>query len=158
MIRLLTALLFTIYPMASLAQPATEPAYADEIRAIYLSFADAQNERDVERVGAHYIEGPEFLWVSDGKSFGGGETMLARMSQFQNAEVWRVEPEMTASQVVALGAGTAMMHLPLTLVIGKEVNPNRLRFLVSILFIKPDTTDSKSNWRIAALLTTREKP
>jgi hypothetical protein len=48
--------------------------------------------------------------------------------------------------------GVAFLHLPLVLVIGPKANPDRLRFLVSMLGVAtPD------GWRIAALFTTTEK-
>lgn len=126
---------------------------ADEIRATYLRFAEAQNAHDPERIGAFFTDGPEFLWVSDGKSFWGREAVLARMGNFQKSAVWRVEPDLDASTVVELDATTALLHMPLTLTIGSAEAPDRLRFLVSIIFVQR-TTD----WQIAALLTTTEKP
>ncbi len=129
-----------------------DPQIAAEIRALYLAFAEAQNARDPARVGAFFIDGPEFLWVSDGKSFWGRDEVLARMSRFQKAAVWRVEPDLDASTVIQTGPETAILHFPLTLVIGAAEQPTRLGFLVSIVFSKPDGA-----WRIAALLTTRQK-
>jgi len=125
---------------------------ADDVRATYLRFAEAQNARDPARIGAFFIDGPDFLWVSDGKSFWGREAVLARMSGFQKAAVWRVEPDIDHSTVAEAGADTALLHMPLTLVIGAAENPDRLRFLVSILFAR-----RAGEWRIAALLTTAEK-
>lgn len=125
---------------------------AGEIRATYLRFAEAQNAHDRVRIGAFFIEGPEFLWVSDGKSFWGREAVLARMGNFQNSAVWRVEPELSNSTVVTLDATTALLHLPLTLVIGSAKAPDRLHFLVSIIFVR-----RVEGWRIAALLTTTQK-
>ena len=124
----------------------------EEVRAIYQHFAEAQNARDPARIGAFFIDGPEFLWVSDGKSFWGREAVLARMSGFQKAAVWRVEPELASSTVVELDPATALLHMPLTLVIGSAENPDHLRFFVSILFVR-----KAEDWRIAALLTTTEK-
>jgi len=124
----------------------------EEVRATYQRFAEAQNTRDPGRIGAFFIDGPEFLWVSDGKSFWGREAVLARMSGFQKAAVWRVEPELGSSTVVELDPETALLHMPLTLVIGSAENPDHLRFLVSILFVH-----RSEDWRIAALLTTTEK-
>ncbi len=137
--------------LAFLAQPAFADT-ASEIRAAYLDFAEAQNARDAERIRSHLAHDAEFLWVSDGKSFWGVDTAVARMSSFQKAETWYVEPDLEAATVVELAAETALLHMPLTLVIGKTADPARLDFLVSILFVDED------GWRIAALLTTEEKP
>jgi hypothetical protein len=48
---------------------------------------------------------------------------------------------------------TAFLHLPLTLVIGSQPSPDRVRFLVSVLCVR-----AAEGWRIAALFTTAEKP
>jgi uncharacterized protein (TIGR02246 family) len=126
---------------------------ADQVRATYLRFAEAQNARDAQRIGAFFVDGPDFLWVSDGKSFWGREAVLARMGSFQKAAVWRVEPELDAASVIELAPEAALLHMPLTLVIGSVEAPDRLRFLVTILFVR-----ETGAWRIAALLTTNEKP
>lgn len=126
---------------------------ADDVRATYLRFAEAQNARDAREIGAFFVDGPDFLWVSDGKSFWGREAVLARMAGFQKATVWRVEPELDESSVVELAPETALLHMPLTLVIGSAEVPDQLRFLVTILFVQ-----KAGAWKIAALLTTTEKP
>lgn len=126
---------------------------ADEVRTTYLHFAEAQNARDPDRIRAFFVEGPGLLWVSDGKSFWGADAILARMSSFQKADVWRVEPDLASSRVVELDGNAAMLHMPLTLVIGSTAAPDRLGFLVSLLFVRAD-----DEWRIAALLTTLAKP
>ncbi|HEU0222548.1 MAG TPA: nuclear transport factor 2 family protein [Paracoccaceae bacterium] len=125
----------------------------EEVREAYLAFAADQNRRDTARIGRHFIEGPELLWVSDGKSYWGAESILARMGSFQKAEIWRVEPEIDAARIVELDPTTALLHMPLTLVIGAAAKPDRLRFLVSLLFVRQE-----ADWKIAALLTTAEKP
>lgn len=124
----------------------------DEVLATYQGFAEAQNARDLDRIGAFFIDGPEFLWVSDGQSFWGREATLQRMSGFQKAEVWRVVPDIDDAAVVELDDRMAMLHMPLVLQIGSKAAPDHLRFLVSILFRKEGEV-----WRIAALLTTTQK-
>lgn len=123
-----------------------------EIHATYLAFVDAQNARDLERIGAFFIDGPEFLWVSDGRSVWGREATLARMGGFQKAEVWTVHPSLEKARVIELSQGTALLHLPLVLEIGARSAPDRLPFLVSALFVR-----NGDAWRIAGLLTTTEK-
>jgi len=147
MLRLLIFVLLLISPMRAIA------GTTDEVLAAYRGFADAQNTRDSIRIRAWLAEGPDLLWVSDGKSFWGADAILARMTGFQKAEVWRVEPHLAAARVVELGDGVAMLHMPLTLVIGQASQPGRLRFLVSLLFRK-----GEPGWRIAALLTATAKP
>lgn len=124
----------------------------DQIRAAYRAFAAAQNARDAAAVRALFVDDADFLWVSDGQSFWGGDAVIERMSRFQRAEIWRVEPDLEAATVIQTGPETAILHMPLTLVIGAAESPNRLGFLVSIVFAKPS-----EGWKIAALLTTREK-
>ena len=74
------------------------------------------------------------------------------MSQFQKAEVWRVEPDLAAAVAVEVGDAAAYLHLPLVLEIGPSSGPDRLRFLVSVLGV-----DTAQGWCIAALFTTTAK-
>jgi uncharacterized protein (TIGR02246 family) len=149
MIRRLTA---TLFALLCLALPALADAEA-EVRAAYDAFVADQNTRDPDLIRRHLIEGPDLLWVSDGKSFWGADEILARMTGFQKAAVWRVEPETGRARVVLLDPATALFHMPLTLVIGAAENPSRLRFLVSLVWVRQD-----AGWKLAALLTTTEKP
>lgn len=126
---------------------------SDEVRAVYTRFAAAQNARNLDQVRAVLLDSPRFLWVSDGKTFWGRETMLERMASFQEAEVWQVEPAVDKAVAVEVGDGAAYLHLPLTLVIGARPSPDRLKFLVSVLCVS-----TPEGWRIAALFTTTEKP
>lgn len=141
---------------AALTMPARADAEAtqeqQQLLDVYLEFADAQNSRDLAAVGAFFVDGPEFLWVSDGQSYWGRDAVLARMGSFQKAEHWKVLPGIDAAEVVMLDDDAAMVHMPLTLEIGQATNPNSLRFLVSILFRRVE-----ESWRIAALLTTNDK-
>lgn len=126
---------------------------ATEIRALYQAFAAAQNARDLARVKALFLDSPRFLWVSDGMTFWGREAVLQRMAAFQEAEIWRVEPDLGHAVVVPVASGVAYLHLPLALVIGDRSGPATHRFLVSML-----GTETAEGWRIAALFTTAEKP
>ena len=72
------------------------------------------------------------------------------MASFQRAEVWRVEPDLDNAMAVPVSEGVAFPTCQS--VIGAKANPDRLRFLVSMLGVAtPD------GWRIAALFTTTEK-
>lgn len=124
-----------------------------EIRALYLSFASAQNARALDRVRPLFLDSRQFLWVSDGMSFWGRDAVLERMSAFQTFEIWRVEPALERAVVVRVGADTAYLHLPLALTLGpRQPGPDTFRFLVSMLAVR-----TQQGWRIAALFTTREK-
>ena len=136
----------------SLTETGVRAGTAEEIRATYEAFAAAQNAHDLKRVGALLLASRRFLWVSDGMSVWGREATLERMSSFQEAAVWRVEPDLAKAVAVALDESSGFLHLPLQLVIGASVNPDRLRFLVSVLCVK-----TPAGWRIAALFTTTEK-
>jgi hypothetical protein len=143
--------------LALIAALALSPAAAagpdEEVRSLYGRFAAAQNARDLAKVGALFVDSPQFLWVSDGKSIWGREATLARMASFQQAPVWVVEPDLAKAVVVPVSDGTAFLHLPLLLIIGPADAPDRLPFLVSML-----CTQTPQGWRIAALFTTGDKP
>jgi ketosteroid isomerase-like protein len=138
---------------AALLVPAAQAAPADEVRAIYEQFAAAQNARDLKRVEALLLDSPRFLWVSDGMTIWGRDATLERMASFQLAEIWRVEPDLAQAVPVEVGQDIAFLHLPLQLIIGAAPQPDRLRFLVSVLGVR-----TQHGWRIAALFTTTEKP
>ncbi len=142
----------TVLALAVICANAGHADTSDEIKAAYRDFAEAQNARDAERIRAHMTHDAAFLWVSAGKSFWGIDAVVARMSSFQTAEVWHVEPDLDAARVIGVGTDSAILHMPLTLVIGKAANPDRLPFLVSIVFVDED------GWKIAALLTTEYRP
>lgn len=141
---------------AGLAFAAAAPAaLADagaDIRALYLRFLAAQNDRDLVRVRATLWDSPEFLWVSDGRPVWGPEAVVERMRSFQKAEVWRVEPDLDRGRVVQVAEGTAYLSLPLTLVIGNATDPARLKWLVGVLCRR-----QRDAWQIAALFTTEDK-
>jgi len=125
---------------------------ANEILDLYTQFYNAQNKRDIAGIGAKLLDSNDFLWVSDGKSVWGRKATLERMSQFQGAEVWRVEPNLATARVVEVTESTAFLHLTLDLVIGAAAKPDRLAFLVSALCVK-----TAQGWKIAALFTTTPK-
>jgi ketosteroid isomerase-like protein len=127
--------------------------WSDEVRAAYELFAGAQNARDLRKVNELLLDAPHFLWVSDGMSVWGRDAALERMGAFQEAEIWRVEPDLGRAVPVRVSDTTAFLHLPLTLVIGSQPSPDRVRFLVSVLCVR-----AAEGWRIAALFTTAEKP
>ncbi len=125
---------------------------AAEVLALYRHFAAAQNRHDAAAVRDLLWSSPDFLWISDGRPYWGREAMLARMADFQKADVWRVEPDYAGGRVVEVAAGVAYVHMPLVLVIGPKAEPSRLRWLVEVLCRK-----TEQGWRIAALLTTQDK-
>ena len=127
---------------------------AADVRAVYQQFVTAQNAGDLQKVRSVLLDSPRFLWITDGMAVWGPDAALARMALFQQSEIWQVEPDPAKSQVIELGAVTAIFHLPLTLAIGaKAAGPDRLRFLVEVV-----CTRTAAGWRIAALLTTADKP
>ena len=141
--------------LAALSMVTASAASADtagEIRAVYEEFRSAQNACDLTKVKALLLDSPEFLWVSDGKSFWGPDALVRRMAEFQLAEVWRVDPEFDKAAIVKVDEQTAYLHMPLALTIGPKAKPDVIRFLVSILCVK-----KSEGWRIAALFTTNDK-
>ena len=147
----LRAFAFLLATMAF--SPSSHAGTPEEVLSLYSHFSSAQNARDLEKVGAQFLDSPDFLWVSDGKSFWGRKAVLERMSQFQGADVWRVEPALDKARVVEVSATSAFLHLPLDLVIGAAAKPDRISFLVSMLCV-----ETAQGWKIAALFTTTAKP
>ena len=140
-----------VWSLPVVANPAT-PKQEDKIIETYLGFAAAQNARDLERVGAFFVDGPQFLWVSDGRSVWGREATLKRMGRFQGADHWKVLPGLDDAEIIMLSPTSGILHMPLILEIGKAASPNSLKFLVSIVFQQVE-----GDWKIASLLTTNDK-
>jgi ketosteroid isomerase-like protein len=138
--------------VATVVAPAARAAPVDEVRALYGRFLAAQNARDLQQVRSVLWDSPKFLWVSDGMSVWGPDALVERMSEFQKAEVWHVDPDLAKAVAVEVSDRTAYLHLPLVLTIGPSAGPDRLRFLVSALGV-----ETPQGWRIAALFTTNEK-
>ncbi len=126
---------------------------AQDILATYQRFVSAQNDRDLTRAKAEFLDTPDFLWVSDGKSIWTREAVLERMSRFQQLEVWHADPLLGEARIVSLGPDVAYLHMPLDLTLGTKASPSITRFLVSIVFKRV-----ASRWKIAALLTTLDTP
>ena len=143
---------FTLLAVPVSAHDAHDDEAIESIISTYEAFAAAQNQRALERVRVYFADGQEILWVSNGESFWGRDVILERMGSFQKAKVWRVHPDIDGARVTLLADGAALMHLALTLEIGAVDKPNRLGFLVSIVFV-----EEKDDWRIASLLTTRQR-
>lgn len=134
--------------------PSANAAQRDELRMTYERFVTAQNARDLGTVRTLLLDSPQFLWVSDGKTFWGRETMLERMARYQKAEVWRAEPALDSAAFVEVTPDSGYMHMPLRLSFGSQADGVfDTDFLVSILFVRV-----ADGWRIAALFTTIRNP
>jgi len=140
---------------ASIAMaPCADAAQRDELRATYERFVTAQNARDLRAAREVLLDSPQFLWVSDGKTFWGRETMLARMARYQQAEFWHADPDLDQAAFVEVTPDSGYMHMPLRLRFGSNADGIfDTDFLVSILFVR-----AKDGWRIAALFTTIRNP
>lgn len=138
---------------ATLFAAAAHATPAEDVAALYERFVAAQNRRDIAAVRDLLLPDQRFLWVSDGKAFWGPDTMVERMSRFQAAEVWRVEPDRARRRFVEISGDSGYLYQPLTLRIGTAASPDAIAFLVSVL-----CTRTPDGWRIAALLTTVENP
>lgn len=149
-----SAIAATMLAVSAIAAAGDAQAGAqDEAIALYERFAAAQNRQDTVAVRQLLLPSDRFLWVSDGKAFWGPDAMIDRMSGFQRAEVWKVEPDRARRRVVSASDDQVHLYQPLTLRIGAAAAPDAIPFLVSMLAVRtPD------GWRIAALLTTVEKP
>ena len=139
--------------LALLAPQVARADWEEDVRGLYGRFLEAQNARDLARVRTLLLDSEDFLWVSDGQSFWGPDTLVERMKLFQKAAVWHVTPDLEHAMAVPVGADAAFLHLPLVLeIVRRGPGPDRLRFLVSVLGSRqPD------GWRTAALFTTTEK-
>ena len=126
---------------------------AEAARALYASFVAAQNAHDFAAVRATLLDGPEFLWVTNGLAVRGPDAAIARMQGFHANEVWRIDPAWDRAQAIAHGPDAAVLHVPLVLSVGRAAAPDRYRILISALCLR-----RAEGWRIAALFTTDANP
>ena len=124
---------------------------AEEARRVYAEFVEAQNAHDLQRVRGLFIDSPHFLWVTNGLPVWGPEAAVQRLARFHANEVWRIETDESRARAVEVNTQTGLLHVPLVLVVGPAVAPQRYRILVSAV-----VTGTEAGWRIAALLTTNE--
>ena len=149
----LCALAALLLSPANAQSAETASGDAKAVLSLYREFAAAQNARDPLAVRRTFLDSPLFLWVSDGMAVWGPHAVIDRMQLFQQSEIWRVEPDLSKAEVVQLTAGSAMLHVPLSLYISsKAAGLDRLRFLVEVICVQTSV-----GWRIAALLTTTDK-
>ena len=130
------------------------PGVADpqkEIRDLYTALVTAQNRHDIDAVRLLLSGRPDCLWISDGHPVWGREAMLARMAELQEAEVWQVEQDAAAYQVILLDEDTEVRHLPLLLVLGTKADPVRLQSLVEVI-----CQSEAAGWRIVRLYTAQD--
>lgn len=134
--------------------PAQPVAPLEAARALYARFVAAQNAHDFAAVRATLLDGPGFLWVTNGLSLWGPDAAIARMRGFHGNEVWRIDPAWDRAAGTVVTPETALLHVPLVLTVGRAADPARYRILVTAVTAR----GADGAWRIAALLTTDENP
>lgn len=135
------------------AYGAARAAPPDEARALYDRFVQAQNAHDYAAVKDTLLDGPDFLWVTDGRRVWGRDAAVARMASYHANDVWRITPDAARVVAVPVNDRAAYLSVPLLLEIGGKDAPDRLRFLVNAL-----CRETGHGWKIAALFTTLENP
>lgn len=149
---LLAALAGALAPAAR--GPAARAGTEEEVGALCERLYTARNARDLAAVRTLLLGAPDFLRVSDGKSFRGPDRLVARMAQLRSFAAWRVEPLLERARVVEPVPEVADLHLPLDPAIGRsEAEAAPFRWLVGLLRRR-----TPAGWRIAALPTTADDP
>lgn len=123
-------------------------------RDLYARFVAAQNAHDFAAVRATLVDGPGFLWVTNGVGLRGPDAAITRMQGFHANEVWRIDPAWERAEAIAIAGDAALLHVPLVLTVGRRAAPDRYRILVTAVCAR----GADGSWRIAALLTTDENP
>ena len=124
---------------------------AEEAQRLHAAFVEAQNANDLRRVRSLLLDGPTFLWVTNGLSVWGPDAAIARLTRFHANEVWRIDHALDRARAVDVAPGTAFLHVPLVLTVGSSSGPQRHHMLVTAL-----CAQAPEGWRIAALFTTDE--
>jgi ketosteroid isomerase-like protein len=144
--------LSTVLALIMGLSPGAYAAPREEAFNLYRQFVAAQNAHDLAKVRALFLASPDFLWVSDGQSIWGVDDTPNRMALFQEADIWRVDPNLAEAKAITVDGHTAYLHLPLVLTIGPKAAPEKFGFLVTVLCV-----ETEQGWRIAGLFTTTDK-
>lgn len=144
-------LLVALWPNSA----ATHPGGGEEEEQIfetYLAFTEAQNEGDMEAVGAFFVNDPHLLMVADGRAIWGKDRVLARIDGFQDAEHWQAFPDFAKMEIIMLAPSVGLLHVPMVIEVGTSDAPEDLHFLESVVF-----QQSEGQWYIASLQTVVDK-
>jgi hypothetical protein len=130
---------------AVLPAPAADGATRSEVQAVFGRFVSAQNAHDRSGVGAVLLDSPDFLWaLPRGSSIWGSRAALDAFEQSWTGTS-RLDPQLDALRVGTLGAGTAVLVVPVLIAQGPTTVPVRW----TGIFVK-----TNSGWRIASIVVT----
>ena len=127
--------------------PATAQAPADEVRATFTKFVDAQNAHDIKAVGSLLLDSPNFLWITRGTPVWGRSDSLKRFEGLYTG-TWHLEPDYKEFRVVFAQQSVAQIYIPIVFTIGAAGQPaQETKFLMNQTLVR-----SESGWKVASIL------
>jgi len=127
--------------------PALAQAPADEVRATFTKFVNAQNAHDLNTIGSLLLDSPNFLWITRGSPVWGRSDSLKRFEGLY-AGTWHLEPDYKEFRVVFAQQSVAQIFIPIVFTIGAAGQPaQESRFLMNQTLVR-----SESGWKVASIL------
>jgi ketosteroid isomerase-like protein len=122
-------------------------APADEVRATFDRFVDAQNAHDIKAVESLLLDSPDFLWITRGTPVWGADEASKRFATLYQG-TWRLEPESAGLKLIMVGDGVAQIYVPILFTIGAPGQPpQKTRFLMNQVLVR-----TQSGWRVSSIL------
>ena len=127
--------------------PSSAQTPADEVRATFTKFVDAQNAHDIKAVGSLLLDSPNFLWITRGSPVWGRSESLKRFEGLYTG-TWHLEPDYKEFRVVLTQQSVAQIFIPIVFTIGPAGQAaQESRFLMNQTWVRGD-----SGWKIASIL------
>ena len=114
------------------------------MRSAFEKFVEVQNAHDTKSLEALLADSPQFLWITRGMTIWGRDAALQRFAKLHEG-TWKLEPELGALRVVALGKDTAQLHVPVVFTTGAAGQPPQ----TTRMFLNQVLVKSGGSWRAA---------
>jgi hypothetical protein len=136
--------------MVAPASTAAEASAQADILAVFARFVAAENTHDRNGVAATLLNSPDFVWGQyRGDSVWGYQEALDELGRHWKG-TFKFEPQTREAHVASLGAGTAVLVIPVLFTQAKAgQDPDTVPIRWSGVFV-----NTKAGWRIAAVFIT----
>jgi ketosteroid isomerase-like protein len=133
--------------------PCTAQSVADEVRATFEKFVEAQNAHNAKTVESLLSDSPTFLWITRGNVVWGRADAVKRFETLYQG-TWHLEPEFKDFKVVLDQPKVAQIFVPIVFSIGPAGQAaQESRFLMNQTMVR-----AESGWKIASILPIPSSP
>jgi hypothetical protein len=137
--------ILAVIMMVVLHGPAS--AAADEARAFFTKFVDAQNAHDVSGVKAMLWNSPQMLWYGRGVETRGREAVADRFSEYYEG-TWHLDPDISQFHATVLSGDVMQILVPIVFTRGLPGQPaQNNKFMISQTFVH-----DADGWHVASIM------